>query len=110
MCDNAHNGVNEKMAYRRRFYRRGFGHGRGYSPDYDTGFGRGYANYGDPTKCARFPDLPQWWWANPTYEGTPIPSVGSEREYLEGSMKGLEQELADIKKRLAELSTTEKSE
>ena len=95
------------MGYRRRFYRRGYG------PGYGAGFGRGYASYGDPAKCARFPDLPRWWWANPAYKGapaSPVPSAASEREYLEGSMKGLEQELANIKKRLAELSTSEKSE
>ena len=99
------------MGYRRRFSRGGFGYGygRGYGP----GFGRGYAQYGDPTKCARFPDRPRWWWKNPEYDGVPVPpvpSASSEREYLEGSMKGLEQELADVKKRLAELSTTDKSE
>ena len=101
------------MGYRRRFYRRGFGYGRGYGLGYGAGFGRGYASYGDPTKCARFPDLPRLWWANPAYEGAsvpPVPSAASERRYLEGSMKGLEQELADIKKRLTELSTSEKSE
>jgi len=107
------------MGYRRRFYRRGFGagYGRGYGPGfgrgYGAGYGRGYAYYGDPTKCAVFPDRPRWWWADPAYEGAPVPPVPSantEREYLEGSMKGLEQELADIKKRLAELSTTDKSE
>ena len=99
------------MGYRRRFYRRGFGYGRGYGFGYGNGFRRGYASYGDPTKCARFPDLPRGWWANPAYEGVPVqsvPSVGSEREYLEGSMKGSEQELADIKKSLAELSPSEK--
>jgi hypothetical protein len=106
------------MGYRRRFYRRGFGYGyeRGYGPGFGRGFGAGYGRgfgyYGDPTKCAKFPDLPRWWWANPEYEGTsvpPVPSASTEREYLEGSMKSLEQELADIKKRLAELSTTDKS-
>jgi len=103
----------KKMGYRRRFYRRGFGYGRGYGPGYGAGFRRGYASYGDHTKCVRFPDLPRGWWANPAYEGAPVPpvpSAASEREYLEGGMKGLEQELADIKKRLAELSTSEKSE
>lgn len=104
-----------KMGYRRRFNRSGFGYGygRGYAPGYDRGYGRGYSAYVDPTKCARFPDLPRWWWANPAYEGAPVlpvPTASSERDYLEGSMKGLEQELADIKKRLAELSTTDKSE
>ena len=95
------------MGYRRRFSRGGFGYG------YGRGFSRGYAYYGDPTKCARFPDRPRWWWANPENEGAPVPpvpSASSEREYLEGSMKSLEQELAGIKKRLAELSATDKSE
>jgi len=107
------------MGYKRRFNRGGFGngYGRGYGPGYgrgyETGYGRGYTAYGDPTKCARFPDRPRWWWTTPVYEGAPVPPVptaGSERDYLEGSMKGLEQELTDIKKRLAELSTTDKSE
>ena len=99
------------MGYRRSCYRRGFGNSQDYNLGYGAGFGRDYASYGDHTKCVRFPDLPRGWWANPAYEGTPVPhvpSVGSEREYLEVSMKGLEQELADIKKRLAELSTSEK--
>ena len=107
------------MAYGRRFYGRGYGpgYGRGYGPrfgrGYGPGYGRGYAYYGDPSKCARFPDLPRWWWANPEYQGTtpvpPVPSAGSEKEYLEGSLKLLEQELVEIKKRLSELGTEDKS-
>jgi len=113
MCGNAHNGVNKKMVFRRRFYRRGFDYDRGYDLGYGTRFEKRYASNGDPTKCARFPDLRRGWWANPAYEGAtvqPVSSVDSERVYLEGSIKGLEQELADIKNRLAELSTTEISE
>ena len=99
----------KEMGYRRRFYRRGFSYGRGYNFGYGVGFGRGYASYGDPTKCARFPDLPRWWWVNSETRGiSPVPSVNTEKEYLEGSMKLLEQELVNIKKRLTEIGTEDK--
>lgn len=100
-----------------RGYGRGFG--RGFGLGYGRGYGRGY--YGDPYRCARFPWLPRWWWANPSYTGTytspstgdttTVPStpyaVPDERAYLEDQMNYLEQELAAIRKRLEELKSQE---
>ena len=76
-------------------------------PGYNYG-GRGYWGT-DPTKCARFPWLQRWWWANPEGE-TPVgPAVvpASEREFLETQLGYLNQELEQIKNRLDELSKTE---
>ncbi len=51
------------------------------------GRGQGYMGT-DPTKCARFPWLQRWWWANPSSEnlsaGTAPPTAPlSEKEFLE---------------------------
>ena len=84
---------------------------------YGLGYGRGYGYMGDPTKCARFPWLPRWWWSNPDYQGAvPVPPVDAsaaapvpdERIFLQGQTKYLEQELAAIRKRLEELGSEEK--
>jgi len=89
-----------------------YGYGRGYS----LGYGRGYGYTGDPTKCARFPWLPRWWWSNPDYQGAvPVPPadvsamgpVPDERVYLQDQTKYLEQELAALRKRLEELGSEE---
>jgi hypothetical protein len=89
----------------------------GYSRGYGTGYRR--ANFaGDPSKCARFPWLPRWWWANPTYQGTaPVPTATGdapvtpthpdERAFLQDQVKYLEQELTGIRKRLEELGSEE---
>ena len=78
---------------------------------YGYGAGRGYST--DPTKCARFPWLPRWWWANPEYQGTPqvplVPSSGGEREFLQSQIEYLEQELAEVRKRLKDIEPVEKS-
>ncbi len=90
-----------------------YGYGRGYG----MGYGRGYGYTGDPTRCARFPWLPRWWWSNPDYQGAvPVPPadasamgpVPDERVYLQDQTKYLEQELAAIRKRLEELGSEEK--
>jgi len=89
--------------------------GRVYGRGYGLGYGRGYGYAGDPTKCARFPWLPRWWWSNPDYQGVvpvapadasaaPVPD---ERSFLQDQTKYLEQELAAIRKRLEELSSEE---
>jgi hypothetical protein len=87
-----------------------YGRGRGYGMGYYTG---------DPTKCARFPWLPRWWWANPDYQGTappatygapvtpPTTSVEQERDFLSQQMKYLEEELEAIRGRLEELRSEE---
>ena len=101
-------------------YGRGFGFGRGYGLGYGRGFGGRYY-YGDPTRCARFPWLPRWWWANPSYSGTysTVPSstlmgpvspylpVPEEKAYLEEQIKYLEQELTAIRNRYNELKSAE---
>lgn len=83
---------------------------------YGRGYGRGYGYTGDPTKCARFPWLPRWWWSNPDYQGAvPVPPadvsamgpVPDERVYLQDQTKYLEQELAALRKRLEELGSEE---
>jgi hypothetical protein len=94
-----------------------YGYGRGYG----RGYGLGYGYTGDPTRCARFPWLQRWWWANPDYQGTmPVPPADpsaaaptfapalDERGYLQEQTKYLEQELEAIRKRLEELSSEEK--
>jgi hypothetical protein len=87
-----------------------YGYGRGYSMGYYSG---------DPSRCARFPWLPRWWWANPDYQGafqappsgvsgTPLAaSTEQEREYLSQQMQYLEKELEAINKRLQELRSEE---
>ena len=93
-----------------------YGYGRGYGLGYGLGYGRGYGYTGDPTKCARFPWLPRWWWSNPDYQGAvPVPPadvsamgpVPDERVYLQDQTKYLEQELAALRKRLEELGSEE---
>jgi hypothetical protein len=89
-----------------------YGYGRGYG----LGYGRMYAA-GDPSKCARFPWLPRWWWTNPDYQGAvPTPAAGDipavptppdERTYLQSQMKYMEQELESVRKRLDELRPEE---
>ena len=76
---------------------------------YGAGYGRG-GYIGDPSKCARFPWLPRWWWTNPDYEGVvPLPTQAQtatqEKEFLEDQVKFLEKELTAIQKRIDELSS-----
>ena len=98
-------------------YGRGLSYGRGYGLGYGRGYGLGYGYYSDPSRCARFPWLPRWWWSNPGYYETyptdtitrasiPYPPT-NERAYLETQMKYMEQELTAIKTRLDELKTQE---
>ena len=88
-----------------------YGYGRGYGMGYYTG---------DPSRCARFPWLPRWWWANHDYQGMfpPVPTVApgvaqptastdQEQEYLSQQMQYLEKELESIRGRLQELRSEE---
>ena len=63
----------------------------------------------DPSKCARFPWLARWWWADPyeedSKEVSDLPS--SEKEFLEAQLGYLNKELEQIKNRLEELSHPE---
>ena len=77
-------------------------------PGYIYGGGRGYWGT-DPTKCARFPWLQRWWWANPD-AGTPIVPTSapeSEKEFLETQLGYLSKEIEQIKNRLEEIGKTE---
>ena len=73
------------------------------------GQGRGFAGI-DPTKCARFPWLPRWWWANPD-ETNPIPTPQampeSEKEFLETQLGYLNKEIEQIRNRLNDIGKTE---
>jgi hypothetical protein len=88
----------------------------GWVYGYGLGYGRAYAT-GDPSKCARFPWLPRWWWTNPDYQGVvPAPAAGDatavpvptdERAFLQSQMKYMEQELEGVRKRLDKLKPKE---
>jgi hypothetical protein len=104
------------MGYRRRAYfdqwpgRGPFSHlppwqrpGRMYG---GRGYGRGWG--GDPAVCARFPNLPRWWWANPAYSKepstvTPVPQ--DEIDALEQSKKALGEEKASIEQEISDIDT-----
>ena len=77
----------------------------GYGGGFGRGFGRGYN--ADPTTCARFPWLPRWWWSDPENAGSypmpPATNPDTEKQYLEGQLKLLSNELEQIKKRLGEI-------
>jgi hypothetical protein len=109
------------MGYRRRAYfdqwpgRGPFSHlppwqrpGRAYG---GRGYGRGLG--ADPRVCARFPYLPRWWWADPTYAyQPPTPNPQDELTALEDSKKELgeekasiEQEIIDIEAQVKELKS-----
>ena len=80
-------------------------------PGWIYGFGAGRNYSGDPSKCARFPWLPRWWWANPDpaggYPVPPAPSAVDQRKFLEDQMKLLEQELSEVRKRLEGIGSQE---
>lgn len=97
------------MRYGRRNRYLGNGPFRDLPPYQRSGFlygvGRGYWG-ADPTRCARFPWLPRWWWTNPeTDAATPIPA--SEKEFLENQMSYLQSEIEQINKRLDKIKTSE---
>lgn len=77
-------------------------------PGFQYGGGRGFSGT-DPTRCARFPWLPRWWWANQeeidpsTMPAAPTAAPASEKEYLENQLQYLNAEMEQIKKRLTEL-------
>lgn len=109
--------LNERMGWRRG----GRGRYPGYGPFRDLpprqrpgrlyGYRAATGYMGDPSKCARFPWLPRWWWADPEHEGkfpTPnAPTEEQEHELLEAHVQRLEDELASTKKRMEELRSAE---
>ena len=78
-------------------------------PGWSYGYGVERGDLGDPSKCARFPGLPRWWWFNPDpaggYPAPPAASTEDQRKFLEGNMKLLERELSEVKKCLENLDS-----
>jgi len=78
-------------------------------PGWSYGYGVERRDLGDPSKCARFPWLPRWWWSNPDptggYPSPPAASTEDQRKFLENNMKLLERELSEVKKRLEDLDS-----
>lgn len=83
---------------------RGMGRGRGMGHGFGRGFGRGrgYFGYGEEPY---YPSVPYNPGIAPRYQGS---SPEEEKSYLENLVKGMEQELADIKARIKELANTKK--
>jgi hypothetical protein len=89
----------------------GFGRGfYGYSRPY------GYASYSpygysyySPYSCARFPWLPRWWWANPSYSGyfpyPPAPDLSVELKRLESEKENLTRDIEELRKHVEEGTT-----
>jgi hypothetical protein len=104
------------MGYRRRAYydqwpgRGPFSHlppwqrpGRMYG---GRGYGRGWGV--DPRMCARFPELPRWWWADPKYAYQPptlTPAPQDEITALEESKNALGEEKASIEQEINDVET-----
>ena len=73
------------------------------------GRGRGYY----PRMCSRFPWLPRWWWANPTYAYQPqtftsylqneIATLEESKKTLGEEKSSIEQEINDIETQLKQL-------
>lgn len=76
-----------------------------YGKGLGFGYVRGYGTYG-PHACARFPWLPHWWWAGPSYVSyLPYPPAldqGAELERLEAEKEALEKDIAELKKHVEE--------
>ena len=83
-------------------------------PGWVYGYGAGQSYSSDPSKCARFPWLPRWWWTNPDtageYPAPPATSTDQQRKYLEDHMKLLEQEISEVRKRLEEIGSEKSGE
>ncbi|MCW4051141.1 MAG: DUF5320 domain-containing protein [Candidatus Bathyarchaeota archaeon] len=105
------------MRYGRRNRYPGNGPFRDLPPYQRPGYlygGRGRGFWGaDPSKCARFPWLPRWWWTNPDYASASVPPIApgyeDERKFLADQIKYLEQELSGTKKRLDELASQQET-
>ena len=80
----------------------------GWLYGYGRGLGYGYGYY-SPYVCARFPWLPRWWWANPSYRSNlaypPAPDPSAELERLEAERGALMREIEEMKKHIAEGTT-----
>jgi hypothetical protein len=77
--------------------------GRGYGRRYNV----------NPNQCARYPNLPRWWWANsitPQKLPTPIPqneisTLEECKKQLEDEKTSIEQEINSLEAHLKELKT-----
>jgi hypothetical protein len=69
------------------------------------GKGRGYRGT-DPSKCARFPWLRRWCWADPESEDVPA-DPASEKRFLENQVGYLDKDIEQIKNRLEEIGEKE---
>ncbi len=94
-------------------------------PGWVYGFGRGFYGYGgpygyrsyspygykyyNPYSCARFPWLPRWWWANPSYSGyfpyPPPADPSAELERLEAEKSALMKDIEELRKHVEEGTT-----
>jgi hypothetical protein len=103
----------KKMRYGRRNYYPGNGPFSHLPPYQRPGFkygGRGRGYWGtDPTRCARFPWLRRWWWADQDTETPYTTDVApaSEKEFLENQISYLKNELDQVNKRLEDISKSE---
>lgn len=86
-------------------------------PGWIYGYGRGSYGYGGPSgygyyspySCARFPWLPRWWWADPSYKGyfpyPPTPEPSAELERLEAEREALTREIGEMRRHVEEGTT-----
>lgn len=90
-----------------------YGFGRGF---YGSGGPYGYGSYSpygyryyNPYSCARFPWLPRWWWANPSYSNyfpyPPPVDPSSELERLEAEKEALMKDIENLKKHIEDGTT-----
>ena len=87
-----------------------YGYGRGYGLGYGSGYGRPYGyRYSSPYSCARFPWLPRWWWANPSYQynwpNPPTLDPSAELDRLKAEKDALMGEIEEMKRHV-EAGTT----
>jgi hypothetical protein len=112
----------KKMGYQRRTYfdqwpgRGPFSHLPPWQRPGRMSGGRGYGQWRgvDPSRCARFPELPRWWWADPKYAYQPPTSTTPQDELLAlqqrknalGEEKAsLEEEISEVEEQLKELKS-----
>lgn len=89
----------------------GFGRGfYGYGGPYGYGSYSPYGyRYDSPYSCARFPWLPRWWWANPSYSGSfpypPPADPSAELGRLEAEKAALMRGIEELRKHVEEGTT-----
>ena len=87
----------------------------------NTGYDRDSGYTVDPTRCARFPELPRWWWANPDFNPQapntdtanvapvypPAANPEQEKALLQQELDMINKEMEAIRNRLQELNKEE---